>query len=133
MAEQHVVVVTGALGALGAALVEHLVAAGHRVAAVDRAPSASSGPPGSGVVHYSLDATSTDGWRTTLDRVEHDLGPVDGAALIAGGWRGGAPIHDPASAEHWRAMLDANLETVHAALATLVTAMVTRGRGSIVV
>jgi NAD(P)-dependent dehydrogenase (short-subunit alcohol dehydrogenase family) len=130
MTKQQLVVVSGGSGALGGALVAHLVRAGRRVAVLDRAVSA--GDTNMSISRYTLDAASLEDWRATLTRIEQDSGPVDGAALVAGGWRGGAPLHDPASAEHWRAMLDSNLETARAALAALLPGMVERKRGSIV-
>jgi NAD(P)-dependent dehydrogenase (short-subunit alcohol dehydrogenase family) len=130
MTKQQLVVVSGGSGALGAALVAHLVRAGRRVAVLDRAVPASETDVS--ISRYTLDAASLEEWRATLARIEHDDGPVDGAALVAGGWRGGAPLYDPASADHWRAMLDSNLETARAALATLLPRMIERRRGSIV-
>lgn len=130
MAKQQLVVVSGGSGALGAALVAHLVRAGRRVAVLDR--TAPAGESDVSISRYTLDAASLEEWHSTLARIEHDAGPVDGAALVAGGWRGGAPLHDPASADHWRSMLDSNLETARAALATLLPGMVARRQGSVV-
>jgi NAD(P)-dependent dehydrogenase (short-subunit alcohol dehydrogenase family) len=75
---------------------------------------------------------SLEDWCAAVERIEREQGPVNGAALVAGAWRGGACLHDAASVEHWRAMLDANLESARVALAALLPSMVARGAGSIV-
>jgi NAD(P)-dependent dehydrogenase (short-subunit alcohol dehydrogenase family) len=130
MTKQPLVVVSGGSGALGSTLVTHLVRHGCQVAVLDRVES--TGPANASISRYTLDAASLDAWRAILVRIEHEHGPVDGAALVAGGWRGGAPLHDPASADQWRPMLESNLETARAALAALLPGMVARARGSIV-
>jgi NAD(P)-dependent dehydrogenase (short-subunit alcohol dehydrogenase family) len=53
------------------------------------------------------------------------------AALIAGGWRGGAPLHETDD-ETWAAMMTQNLETVRAALTAMLPSMIAAKRGSIV-
>src|SRR5438045_3265766 len=119
-------VVTGAAGALGADVARALVSRGDDVALVDRAQARERlesiakelGPHAS--AHFDVDSA--------LAR-----GPVELAALIAGGWAGGAPLHESKNDDALRAMLDSNVATVHAALRTLLPGMVARKRGSIVV
>jgi NAD(P)-dependent dehydrogenase (short-subunit alcohol dehydrogenase family) len=52
--------------------------------------------------------------------------------LVAGGWKGGKPLHEDRDGAIWRAMLDSNLETARIALQALVPGMVQRKGGSIV-
>ena len=134
----EVVVVTGAAGALGSALVRTLRARGDRVAAIDT-PSAAerstalAAEPGPAALALAVALLAPGALSSALERVERELGAPTGAALVAGGWQGGAPLHAESDDATWRAMIDMNLETVHASLRALVPGMVARGRGSLVV
>jgi NAD(P)-dependent dehydrogenase (short-subunit alcohol dehydrogenase family) len=132
------IVVTGGVGALGTGLVRLLVARGYRVAVVDRAAAeprlraleADLGPQCAGI---AADVGSTDGWSAALAQVEARLGPPTGAALIAGAWTGGTPLHEEKGDEVYRAMMAANLDTARQSLHALLPGMVARNDGSIVV
>ena len=127
------VIVTGAAGALGRAIVARLSADGANVGLVDR-PSAALEQLAAEVRGKALgvEVFSRESLSEAVDRFERAVsGPVDGAALVAGGWGGGAPIHE--SDAGLDAMLDANTRTVHASLAALLPGMVSRRGGSVVV
>jgi NAD(P)-dependent dehydrogenase (short-subunit alcohol dehydrogenase family) len=133
-----VALVTGAAGALGAEVARKLSARGERVVLVDgvaaraRLEQLAAALPGASVV--AGDITDDRTWSDALPRVERELGaPPTLAALIAGGWRGGQPLHEDRGDEIWKTMLSANLETVHRSLVRLLPAMVARKRGSLVV
>ena len=133
--------VTGGAGALGSALVRALHASGHAVAALDagrseqrlRALEAELGAER--FLGLVADVATAQGWTTALGAIETKLGPVHGAALVAGGWAGGAQLHDPASTvdSSWDAMVRANLDTAHASLRALLPGLVARKDGSVVV
>jgi NAD(P)-dependent dehydrogenase (short-subunit alcohol dehydrogenase family) len=130
--------VTGAAGALGAAVARALSKRGDRIVLVDgagaraRLEQLAAALPGACVVAGDLTDDAT--WTEAMPRIERELGaPPSLAALIAGAWRGGVPVHEEKSDETWRAMMNANLETVHKSLARLLPAMVAGKRGSIVV
>ena len=53
-------------------------------------------------------------------------GPPTVAALVAGAWRGGKPLHEETTDDVWRSMMGANLETVHRSLRALLPPMVAR-------
>jgi NAD(P)-dependent dehydrogenase (short-subunit alcohol dehydrogenase family) len=134
----HVTVVTGAAGALGAALCRHLVAHGHAVAGVglrrhQEALGKLAQELGAAFAGFPLDADSVAAWDALLGEVESRLGPVTGAALVAGGWRGGRAHHDDRDETVWRGMLDENLESAHRALVALVPRLVAQRGGSVVV
>lgn len=128
------ILVSGAAGALGSALVTHFATSGLVVAA------------GRGIAQTELDATHGAGrvlaapielgartaWRELSERLKRDDIGIDGAVLAAGGWRGGATLSDMPD-DVWSAMLAGNLETVRASLQALLPGMVERRRGSIVV
>jgi NAD(P)-dependent dehydrogenase (short-subunit alcohol dehydrogenase family) len=130
------VVVTGAAGALGSALVAELSTGERRVLAVGRGlvQSELERTYGAGRVKAAaLDVTSRDGWATLLVEAERDGLTVTGAVLAAGGYRGGEPVAASKDDAALDAMLAANLRTVHATLAALLPGRVARKSGSIVV
>lgn len=136
MTEQRtVVLVTGASGALGSTLVRRL-AARHTVIATDRRAHAAAlaglAAENGNVTALELDSSSAAEWTAALARVTEQHGVVTGAALIAGGYAGGARLFDDSSGETWRRMLDQNLESARGALEALLPGMVRAARGSVV-
>jgi NAD(P)-dependent dehydrogenase (short-subunit alcohol dehydrogenase family) len=131
-------VVTGAAGALGSAVVRHLAAEGHKVVALD-APrtkerlSALEQEKRGHCFGQTMDVASALEWIEVMARIEKELGPPDGAVLIAGGWQGGAPFHAEVDDSVWRAMMSTNLDTVERSLRALLPGMVARRKGSVVV
>jgi NAD(P)-dependent dehydrogenase (short-subunit alcohol dehydrogenase family) len=132
-----IALVTGAAGALGSEVARTLQARGYGLALVDAARSrerleqlaASIG----GACVIAGDLGNQALWTEAMPRIERELGAAPAiAALVAGGWRGGKPLHEEEGDEVWRAMMDANLETVHRGLRALLPPMVARKRGSIV-
>ncbi len=138
MATSEVALVTGAAGALGSEVARTLSGRGHRLALVDgphareRLEALASELGGGCVVTGDIALEST--WAEAMPRVARELGaPPSRAALIAGAWRGGKPLHEEANDDVWRAMMTANLETVHRSLRALLPPMVAQKHGSIVV
>jgi NAD(P)-dependent dehydrogenase (short-subunit alcohol dehydrogenase family) len=133
----EVALVTGAAGALGSEVARVLAGAGRRLVLVD---SAASGPRLAqlatdlgGAVTVSGDITAPATWSEALPRIERDLGGLPTqAALIAGTYRGGKPLHEETD-EVWRTVVSANLETVYRSLRALLPSMVARRKGTIVV
>jgi NAD(P)-dependent dehydrogenase (short-subunit alcohol dehydrogenase family) len=133
-----VIVISGAVGALGTALSRHLVGRGYRVAGVGlrrheerlRTLEQELGPAFAG---FALEEDSTAAWDAALGVVESRLGSVSGAALVAGGWRGGRPFHEDRDEGAWRSMLDENLESAQRALRALLPRLVAQRSGSVVV
>lgn len=133
---RSVIVVTGAAGALGAALVRHLAARSKTVIAIDRpensARLADVSREAAGAVPIEFDATSAGTWSPVLERVSKDHGPPAGAVLVAGGWAGGDRFFEGDSDARWRKMLHQNLESARVALQALLPPMVAARKGSIV-
>jgi NAD(P)-dependent dehydrogenase (short-subunit alcohol dehydrogenase family) len=138
----RVALVTGAAGALGAEVARALAQRGHKLALVDTDAgparerlgqlAASLAPTGACVVAGDITAEST--WAEAMPRVVRELGAAPSlAALIAGAWRGGKPVHEETTDEVWRTMLGANLETVYRSLRAVLPPMVAQKRGSVVV
>jgi NAD(P)-dependent dehydrogenase (short-subunit alcohol dehydrogenase family) len=133
-----VALVTGAGGALGAEVARALSKRGERVVLVDgthskaRLDQLAATLNGASIVVGDLTDDAT--WDEALPRIERELGALPSlAALIAGAWRGGQPLYEEKDHDTWRAMMSANLETVHVSLTRLLPAMVAGKRGSIVV
>lgn len=83
MADDQVVVVTGATSGIGRSVVSALQAKGAKVAALSR--SASSGAwGGPGVTGYGCDVTDAGQVRQVVKQVEADFGRIDGLVNSAG-------------------------------------------------
>jgi NAD(P)-dependent dehydrogenase (short-subunit alcohol dehydrogenase family) len=134
----HVALVTGAAGALGSEVARTLAGRGCKLALVDsehgreRLDELAKELGGACVVAGDIAEEST--WAEAVPRIERELGaPPSRAALVAGAWRGGKPLHEERGDDVWRVMMQANLETVHRSLRALLPAMVAQKQGSIVV
>lgn len=129
--------ITGAAGALGGTVAEHLAGLGHRLVLVDlargqeRMAALAARLPGS---HLALgfDTSTAAAWSEARATAEAKLGPATGAVLVAGGWQGGSPLHGRSDDAVWDAMKAMNLDSVHRALRCVLPGMVERKRGSIV-
>jgi 2,3-dihydro-2,3-dihydroxybenzoate dehydrogenase len=86
----HVTVVTGAAGGIGQAVVRALTSDGHAVAAIDaraealEAAAKELGDAGHDVRSLVADVTSASEVEAVVDRVEQEMGPIDGLANAAG-------------------------------------------------
>jgi NAD(P)-dependent dehydrogenase (short-subunit alcohol dehydrogenase family) len=134
----RVIVITGAVGALGTALCRHLGVRGYRVAGVglrrhEERLRTLEKDLGAAFTGFVLEEDSTAAWKAALAGIESLVGPVFGAALVAGGWRGGRSFHEERDEGTWRSMLDENLESAQHALRALLPGLVARRSGSVVV
>jgi NAD(P)-dependent dehydrogenase (short-subunit alcohol dehydrogenase family) len=136
----RIAAITGGAGALGSALAQTLVAKGYKVALFDTeratgrlAELVKELGPSNAFAHAS-DFASAASWTAALDATEAALGgrPTHGA-LIAGGWAGGAPVHEAKDESVYERMMGSNVDTVYRALRALLPAMVDAQHGSIVV
>lgn len=129
-----VVLVTGASGALGRAVVARLTARGRRVVGLERSKGGDvelePGPSGL----FTLRAATNDaaGLALAVARAEAESGPLSGAVLTAGAWRGGHPFYEAEAAADYRSVMDANLESAQLVLRAVLPGMVRRGSGSVV-
>jgi len=129
------VVVTGASGALGAALVRVLARGEARVVAVARGIDQArlDEELGKGrALAAAFDLVSRSAWGELFARLASEGLEASGAVLAAGGWRGGKKFHEETDDANWTAMLASNLETARVSLQALLPGMVERQRGSIV-
>lgn len=127
-----VAIITGGSGALGTSVARTLAKQGHEIVLADSPRSkdrANALAKELGGVACGVDLATTQGWEEVI-RV---AGEPSLAALVAGGWKGGTPIHEEKDDETFDAMISSNLLTVQRALRALLPGMVARKNGSIVV
>jgi NAD(P)-dependent dehydrogenase (short-subunit alcohol dehydrogenase family) len=131
--------ITGGAGALGSALATTLVNAGYKVALLDMPRSKGRvdtlvGELGAAnAFGHTSDFADAAAWAAALDAIKGALGGLPShAALIAGGWEGGAPVHEMKD-EVYASMIEKNVDSTYHALRALLPGMVQAKRGSIVV
>jgi NAD(P)-dependent dehydrogenase (short-subunit alcohol dehydrogenase family) len=130
------IVVTGAAGGLGPALVRFLVSRGDRVAAIGSPRSSERLQTlqqefGSKCIGIAMDVNSPPDWEQALAQIDKQIGAPWGAALLAGGFQGGGLFHEADEAV-WQKMFSVNLETARHSMRALLPGMVQRRVGSIV-
>lgn len=132
MSQRRTVMVTGAAGGIGRALVERLVAAGDRVVATDLAGAGlrAVGEGREQVRTRPLDVRHARDWDEAFAAAEASFGPVDvlinNAGCLTAGWIHELDPHDIA------AQLDVNAKGVALGTAAAARRMVARGSGHIV-
>ena len=119
------IVITGANGVLGRAVVAKALSLGAEVAALDLAFDTDK--PAPNVRRIALDLTDF----AATKRCFSDLGTYYGLFNIAGGFAMGPTAYDVASAD-WDAMFDINVATTHNAIRAATPALLAQGRGAIV-
>lgn len=134
MTQKNVVLVTGASGALGSSLVERTAADGASVIALERSKTGEVKLERVSDSVLRLQASTADAasLAEALRRAEADLGPITGAVLTAGAWRGGHKFHEAGAEQDYRTVMDANLESAQIVLRALLPRLVERKRGSVV-
>jgi len=130
------VVVTGAAGALGRAVVQQFLGQGARVALVDhRLEHLASTFPGLDNSQHLLleaDVTSTEAMTGAGQRILASFGgQVDALVHIAGGFEMGEPVHALGRAA-WDRMMNLNAWSFVAVTQALVPAMIERKAGRVV-
>jgi NAD(P)-dependent dehydrogenase (short-subunit alcohol dehydrogenase family) len=123
--QNQVVVVTGAAGALGGAVVDHFADRGARIAQLDVVEISND--------HYSAtcDLTDAGSCKAAVDAIVDQLGGIDVLANIAGGFTMGEAVHET-SAETWEFMMGLNAESVLNMARAVVPVMLNSGAGKII-
>jgi NAD(P)-dependent dehydrogenase (short-subunit alcohol dehydrogenase family) len=113
--------------------VERLAASGD-VIALERSKAGGAGSErvNERLLRLRADTGDAAALAAAVDRAEAELGPITGAVLTAGAWRGGRPFVEPGAADDWRTVMDANLESANVALRALLPRLVERQQGSVV-
>lgn len=130
--KDRVVVVTGAFGALGRAVVEAAVAAGARVAALDQAAPADAaalvGP--SGMAEGGVDLSDAAAAGAVMQRVKDRLGRIDALVNIAGAFRW--ETLEAGSPDTWSFLFRVNVMTAANASRAALPHLVESAAGAIV-
>lgn len=128
--EARVVIVTGAAGHLGRAVVEAFAEAGDRLVLVDREAAlleAAFGPAAEGRrMHLAADLRDAASVRRAVDAARDAWGRLDVLCHLAGGFAMGEAVHELDDAA-WDAMFDLNARSVlHVARAVVPTLLAQR-------
>jgi len=129
------VIVTGGTGALGRAVVQHLLMRGDRIAVPYRSNSGfealrNAASHSAALWGAEADLADVESARRFIDTAAAWLGRLDGVAALAGGWQGSGPLEATPLAE-WDAMLRINLASVHATCRAALPHLLKEG-GSVV-
>ena len=129
-----VVVITGASGNLGRALVAAFAAKDAQLALVDRRRDrldAVYGAEDARRLHVAADLANADAVEAAAMATTDRFGRVDALCNIAGGFRMGSPVHETSDAD-WSFLFDINARTVLHAARAFVPRMLAAGGGKIV-
>jgi NAD(P)-dependent dehydrogenase (short-subunit alcohol dehydrogenase family) len=131
---QHVVV-TGAAGALGRAVVQHFLAQGARLALInhraDRLAEAFPGLDNSQHLLLQGDVTSAEDMSAVASQAQKAFGRIDALIHIAGGFEMGEATHALTRAS-WNRMMDLNAWSFVAVTQAVLPLMIAQGAGRIV-
>jgi len=131
MLNGKVVAITGGFGQLGVAVVQGALAAGAKVAALDRAPApAAASNLGDALVLGGLDLAEPDGAARALDEVASRFGGLDALVNIAGTFRW--EELEQGSVDTWDLLYRVNLRSAVSTSRAALPHLVKRGGGRIV-
>lgn len=140
MANERIAAITGGAGALGSALAELLVARGYRVAVLDteagkpRAEELARRLGKEHAIAHAGDFAEAPAWEAAMKAIQGAFGALPThAALVAGGWDGGSPLHAAKDDAAYERLMKLNVDTAYRALRALLPPMVQRKEGSVVV
>ena len=129
------VLITGAAGALGRAVVGHFAARGAKLALLDRDGDALaalvSGVPGANALPLATNLLDADAVAQSVEHAVSRFGGIAAAVHLAGGFAMGESVHKSA-ASTWQRMLDLNVNTMLHSAAAVVPVMRRAKRGAIV-
>lgn len=124
----QVVLITGANGGIGSALVRAFVRHGARVAGVDTAPNQQTAEPNS--VYHQLDVTRTDDVKALVERIASEHQKIDvlinAAGVVSSGSAGSI------SESEWDRVLDINLKGTFFVCQAVLESMKSRRYGRVI-
>lgn len=132
--DNRVVIVTGAAGALGRAVVAAFKNAGARLALIDNNADglrAVFGGDNADQLLLAADLSDQAALQRAADKVVATFGRIDALCNIAGGFRMGHPVHDT-PADVWQLMVELNAGSVIRMSHAVVPHMLAAGGGKIV-
>ena len=123
------VVITGAFGTLGSAVVRAAQAVGARVAAIDRA-AAPAGGSADALLIGGVDLADASAAKATLDHIAQTFGGLDALVNIAGAFRWETLA--AGNLDTWDLLYRVNLRTAAATSQAAIPHLIARGGGRIV-
>jgi NAD(P)-dependent dehydrogenase (short-subunit alcohol dehydrogenase family) len=135
MKRNATVIVTGAAGNLGRAVVEAFEAQDARLVLIDlqaHALEAAFGQPGPQRLFAPCNLLDEGQVKRAVDLAAEHFGGIDVLCNLAGGFRMGEAVHE-AQQESWDQMIDLNLQTVLNMCRAVVPSMLRRGEGGRIV
>jgi NAD(P)-dependent dehydrogenase (short-subunit alcohol dehydrogenase family) len=129
-----VVLITGASGALGEGVIKKFAANGARLVLVDRK---SEPAPGSldglddALFIGDTDVTDPDSAKRAVDIAIAQRGRIDVLINIAGGYRGGKPVHET-PVDQFDFVINLNARTVFVMSSAVIPHMIAQGSGKII-
>jgi len=131
----QVALVTGASGALGSVVARRLLAGGARLVLPDRQPEKLRALfpeiDGGAVLAQACDVTDPDAVDALVQAAVERFGRIDLLCNIAGGFRGGPPVH-LSDIETWDFLMDLNARAVFLVCRAVVPVLLRAGGGRIV-
>jgi NAD(P)-dependent dehydrogenase (short-subunit alcohol dehydrogenase family) len=135
MPSESCVLVTGAAGALGHAVVTHFAARGQKLALLDRDGDAlatlMSDVPEITALPLATNLLDAAAVAASVESAVNRFGGIRAAVHLAGGFTMGDAVHET-TATTWQRMLDLNVNTMLASAAAVVPVMRRARRGSII-
>ncbi|MGE0227695.1 MAG: SDR family oxidoreductase [Dehalococcoidia bacterium] len=131
MADPRTVIVTGAAGALGGAVLAALQGAGWSVVAFAREGSLGGLAPATHVVALPVDLLDAEAVRAATAEAASGTGRIDALVCLTGGYFGGVPLAETPP-ERLQQQLSLNLVTAFNAVRAALPHLVAGGGGSIV-
>jgi len=130
---ERTVLVTGAAGHLGRAVVSAFAAQGASLVLLDRQQALLDEAFGAGSSHLLLAVDLLDRAQTqaALDAAIERFGRIDVLCHLAGGFRMGEPVHQTSDAD-WDFLFDINTRTLRNVARAAVPHLIAAGRGRIV-
>lgn len=135
--EKQVVLITGASGGLGAAVVRAFVGTGARLALVGRRLEALESQvgdlalPPARVSCHAADLARPEQAQGAVNAILAEWGSVDCLLNLVGTWAGGVKVADLTD-EQWHSMLDTNLHSAFHISRAVLPPMLSQGGGRIV-
>ena len=135
--KDQVVIITGAVGNLGAATARALQAAGAKTVLVDRSPDrvrAAFPDLTNSHDHYlagGIDLADAASLARLMDETLARFGRVDALVNTVGGYRGGKPVHETDPAD-WDFLFNVNVRTTLLCCRAVIPQMLKQQRGKII-
>lgn len=129
--EQQVVIVTGAGGGMGQAILKHLLEQGKIVVGLDLSVTSLAGMESDALQIYDVNVLNEDKVNDIFQSVYDKYGRIDGLVNAHGIAQAATPIED-VSIDEWNRLMDVNVKSLFITTKSVVPYMKVRKKGAIV-